>query len=106
MLQNGSCLALQAHDGHPESRSIHCMAWASSGKLLISADHGGNIKYFETTLNFVKGIEEHAGAPVRAVSLCPTDAKFCTCADDGTVRVFDTYRAACERLLPGAGLDF
>ena len=34
-----------------------------------------------------------------------TDAKFCTGADDGTVRVWDTDRASCERLFPGKDLD-
>lgn len=34
-------------------------------------------------------------------SFCPSDAKFASCSDDGTVRVFDFLRCQEERVLRG-----
>lgn len=38
-------------------------------------------------------------------SFSPTDNKFVTCSDDGTLRVWDFYRCAEEKVLRGHGAD-
>ena len=43
--------------------------------------------------------------PVRRISFSPADAKFATCSDDGTVRVYDFFTCAEERVLRGHGSD-
>ena len=43
--------------------------------------------------------------PVRRISFSPSDAKFATCSDDGTVRVYDFFTCAEERVLRGHGSD-
>ena len=43
--------------------------------------------------------------PVRSVSFSPTDAKFASCSDDGTVRVWDFFSCIEERVLRGHGAD-
>ena len=35
-------------------------------------------------------------------SFCPTDAKYASCSDDGTVRVWDFLRCHEERIMRGA----
>ena len=35
------------------------------------------------------------------ISFCPTDTKFATCSDDGTVRVWDFLHCNEERILRG-----
>ena len=40
-----------------------------------------------------------------STSFCPTDAKFATCSDDGTVRVWDFLRCHEERILRGTSLN-
>jgi polyadenylation factor subunit 2 len=38
-------------------------------------------------------------------SFCPTDAKFATCSDDGTVRIWDFLRSHEEKVMRGHGSD-
>ncbi len=38
-------------------------------------------------------------------SFCPTDSKFATCSDDGTIRIWDFMRCLEERILRGHGAD-
>ena len=87
----------QAHE-----TAVRAMVWSYSGEWMVSADHGGIIKYWQTTLNNVKEFEGHAGSPVRELSFCPTDAKFASCSDDATVKVWDFERGTLERLMPSA----
>ena len=42
---------------------------------------------------------------MRRLSFSPSDAKFATCSDDGTVRVYDFFTCAEERVLRGHGAD-
>ena len=37
--------------------------------------------------------------------MCPTDTKFATCSDDGTIRIWDFFRCTEERILRGHGAD-
>ena len=87
--------AQQAHEA-----AMRCLVYSHSGEWLISADHEGIIKYWTTTLNPVKDLPDaHAGSPVRDLSFSPTDAKFVSCADDATIKVWDFERGTLERVL-------
>ena len=55
-------------------------------------------------MNNVKMFQAHK-EPVRSVSFSPTDAKFASCSDDGTVRVWDFFSCVEERVLRGHGAD-
>jgi len=85
--------------------AIRASVWSHNGEWMISGDNAGLLKYWQPTLNNVKEIDAHAGVPVRELSFCPTDAKFCTCSDDGTVKVWDFETAKLDRLMPGTGVD-
>lgn len=85
--------------------AIRTSVWSHNGEWMISGDNAGLLKYWQPTLNNVKEIDAHAGVPVRELSFCPTDAKFCTCSDDGTVKVWDFETAKLDRLMPGTGVD-
>jgi polyadenylation factor subunit 2 len=87
----------QAHEA-----AIRALVWNHTGEWMVSADHDGIIKYWAPTLNNVKEIPEaHPGAVIRELSFCPTDAKFCSCSDDATVKIWDFERGALDRLLIG-----
>ncbi|CAH1772782.1 unnamed protein product [Owenia fusiformis] len=90
---------LQAHD-----TSCRSMVWSHSDQWMITADHGGFVKYWQSNMNNVKMYQAHQD-PVRGLSFCPTDQKFVTCSDDGTVRVWDFLRCHEERVLRGHGAD-
>ncbi|XP_064611649.1 pre-mRNA 3' end processing protein WDR33-like [Liolophura sinensis] len=90
---------LQAHD-----TSVRAMQWSHNDMWMVTADHAGFIKYWQTNMNNVKMYQGHKEA-VRGISFCPTDSKFSTCSDDGTVRVWDFMRCHEERILRGHGSD-
>lgn len=52
-----------------------------------------------------KIIQAHKDQPCRGISFAPTDQKFASCSDDGTVRVWDFYTRSEERILRGHGSD-
>ena len=85
----------QAHEA-----AIRCMVYSHTGEWMVSADADGVIKYWAPSLHNVKEITEaHPQSGVREVSFCPTDLKFCSCADDATVKIWDFERGALDRLL-------
>ena len=87
----------QAHEA-----AIKTIVWSHTGEWMISADKDGVIKYWAPTLNNVKEIPEaHVGAAVNELSFCPTDAKFVSCSDDATVKVWDFERGALDRVMKG-----
>ena len=90
---------LQAHD-----TSVRSMTWSNNGNWMISGDHGGTIKFWQTSLNNLKIIEAHTEA-VRDLSFSPTDAKFASCSDDGTIKIWDFKEAIEERTLSGHNWD-
>jgi len=90
---------LQAHDA-----PVRTMKWAHDGTWMVTGDHGGYIKYWQLNMNNVKMFQAHK-EPVRDVSFSPTDAKFASCSDDGTVRIWDFYSCNEEQILPGHGAD-
>ncbi|OQR76731.1 pre-mRNA 3' end processing protein WDR33-like [Tropilaelaps mercedesae] len=90
---------LQAHD-----LAVRCMTWSRGDQWMVTGDHGGYIKYWQSNMNNVRMFQGHKEA-VRGISFCPTDAKFSSCSDDGTVRVWDFQRCFEERILRGHGSD-
>ena len=63
------------------------MQWSHNDVWMVTGDHAGYIKYWQSNMNNVKMFQAHKEA-IRRVSFCPTDAKFASCSDDGTVSSF------------------
>ncbi|CAM9262856.1 unnamed protein product, partial [Ascophyllum nodosum] len=91
---------LQAH-----TSAVRSMAWSRSGNILISGDHSGIIKYWQTSMTEVNHIKAHGTNPIRGLSFGPTDSKFASCSDDSTVRIWDWEYYREERALTGHGWD-
>ena len=90
---------LQAHDS-----AVRVMKWNHSDTWMVTADHAGYIKYWQSNMNNVKMFPGHK-EPLRAVSFAPTDSKFATCSDDGTVRIWDFVTCVEEKVMRGHGAD-
>ncbi|XP_077998427.1 uncharacterized protein LOC144451462 [Glandiceps talaboti] len=90
---------LQAHE-YP----VRTMTWSHNDMWMCTGDHAGYIKYWQSNMNNVKMFQAHK-EPIREASFCPTDNKFATCSDDGTVRIWDFMRCHEERILRGHGAD-
>ncbi|XP_068754632.1 uncharacterized protein [Montipora capricornis] len=90
---------LQAHDS-----PVRAMVWSHADNWLLSSDHGGFIKYWQSNMNNVQMYEAHK-EPIRGLSFSPTDNKFASCSDDGLVKIWDFYRCSEEKVLRGHGAD-
>jgi polyadenylation factor subunit 2 len=90
---------LQAHDS-----PVRAMKWSNNSNWMVTGDHGGYIKYWQSNMNNVKMFQAHK-EPVRQVSFSPTDSKFASCSDDGTIRIWDFQKCYEERVLRGHGAD-
>uniref|UniRef100_A0A4W3IN25 WD repeat domain 33 n=1 Tax=Callorhinchus milii TaxID=7868 RepID=A0A4W3IN25_CALMI len=90
---------LQAHDS-----PVRAMTWSHNDMWMLTADHCGYVKYWQSNMNNVKMFQAHKEA-IREASFSPTDNKFATCSDDGTVRIWDFLRCHEERILRGHGAD-
>ncbi|KAM7360541.1 WD repeat domain 33 [Cochliomyia hominivorax] len=90
---------LQAHD-----TSVRTMVWSHNDSWMVTGDHGGYVKYWQSNMNNVKMFQAHKEA-IRGISFSPTDSKFVSCSDDGTLRIFDFLRCQEERVLRGHGAD-
>ncbi|ESN93260.1 hypothetical protein HELRODRAFT_115778 [Helobdella robusta] len=90
---------LQAHEC-----PVRSMVWSRNDQWMITADHGGFIKYWQSNMKYVKMYQIHKEA-VRGLSFCPSDQKYASCSDDATVRIWDFLRGEEERILRGHGAD-
>ena len=90
---------LQAHDA-----AVRAMVWSHSDQWMITADHNGFVKYWQSNMNNVKMYQIHK-EPVRGLTFSPTDQKFASCSDDSTVRVWDFLTCAEKAILRGHGSD-
>ncbi|CAH1183211.1 unnamed protein product [Phaedon cochleariae] len=90
---------LQAHDS-----PVRTMVWSHNDSWMITGDHAGYVKYWQSNMNNVKMFQAHKEA-LRGISFSPSDTKFVTCSDDGTLRIWDFYRYQEERILRGHGAD-
>lgn len=92
-------MILQAHE-----EAIGAMVWSHNENWMVTGDEGGSIKYWQQNMNNVKANKGHKEA-VRDLSFSSTDLKFCSCSDDGFVKVWDFARCQEERSLAGHGWD-
>ncbi|KAH8344002.1 hypothetical protein KR084_003119 [Drosophila pseudotakahashii] len=90
---------LQAHD-----ISVRTMVWSHNDSWMVTGDHGGYVKYWQSNMNNVKMYQAHKEA-IRGISFSPTDSKFVSGSDDGTLRIWDFMRCQEERVLRGHGAD-
>ncbi|KAG1650080.1 pre-mRNA 3' end processing protein WDR33 [Nymphon striatum] len=90
---------LQAHDC-----PVRSMVWSHNDLWMVTGDHAGFVKYWQSNMNNVKMFQAHKEA-IRGISFCPTDTKFVTCSDDGTVRLMDFFRCYEEKIFRGHGAD-
>jgi polyadenylation factor subunit 2 len=70
------------------SFAIRGMEWSHDGKWLVSADHGGFIKYWNPQMRCMSTFQAHQ-APIRGLSFAPTDYKFATGSEDQTIKIWD-----------------
>ncbi|KAL1490489.1 hypothetical protein ABEB36_013174 [Hypothenemus hampei] len=90
---------LQAHDS-----PVRTMVWSHNDSWMVTGDHAGYVKYWQSNMNNVKVFQAHKEA-LRGISFSPSDTKFVTCSDDGTLRIWDFFRYQEERVLRGHGAD-
>ncbi|PKC17023.1 WD40 repeat-like protein [Rhizophagus irregularis] len=90
---------LQAHES-----AVRAMKWSHNDNWMVTADHKGIIKYWQSNMNNLKMIEGHKEA-IRDLSFAPTDTKFATCSDDRTIKIWDFNEGIEENVLSGHGLD-
>lgn len=90
---------LQAHDS-----PVRTMVWSHNDVWMVTADHTGYVKYWQSNMNNVKMFLAHK-EPIRGISFSPCDSKFATCSDDGTIRIWDFLRCQEEKILRGHGAD-
>ncbi|ENN76209.1 hypothetical protein YQE_07176, partial [Dendroctonus ponderosae] len=90
---------LQAHDS-----PVRTMVWSHNDSWMVTGDHAGFVKYWQSNMNNVKVFQAHKEA-LRGISFSPSDNKFVTCSDDGTLRIWDFFRYQEERVLRGHGAD-
>ena len=90
---------LQAHD-----TAVRAMVWSHNENWMVTGDHGGTVKYWQSNMNNAKAFQAHNEA-VRDISFCPTDLKFATCSDDVTIKIWDFARCEAEKTLQGHGGD-
>lgn len=107
------------------------MVWSHNDNWMVTGDHTGYVKYWQSNMNNVRMFQAHK-EPIRGIryfwismqrntirpthirfcylwicqsSFSPSDNKFVSCSDDGTLRVFDFLRCQEERVLRGHGAD-
>lgn len=92
--------SIQAHDS-----AIRAAAWSHSEDWLITADHAGVVKYWQTNFNNVKAVQAHDQNPIRDLAFSPNDSKFVTASDDSTLKIFDFSAGMEESTLTGHNWD-
>lgn len=92
------------------------MTWSHNENWMVTADHGGDIKYWQPNMNNVKHIKAHdvfsslnnflfLQEAVRDLSFCPTDTKFASCSDDKKIKIWDFVSCREDSTLAGHGWD-
>ncbi|OZJ03912.1 pre-mRNA 3' end processing protein WDR33 [Bifiguratus adelaidae] len=90
---------LQAHDS-----AVRAMKWSHNQEWMVTADHSGIIKYWQSNMNNLKMFQGHREA-VRDISFSPNDTRFATCADDSLIKIWDFNQGIEEKALSGHGWD-
>ena len=77
--------------------AIREMVFSHLGRCLVTGDHSGDITYFSPSLRLIQVIPgAHANSPVRGLAFSPSDAKFQSSGDDGSVKIWDWETATAE----------
>ncbi|PWN35895.1 WD40 repeat-like protein [Meira miltonrushii] len=90
---------LQAHD-----HAIRAIEYTKSGAWILSADQGGQVKYFQSNMNNLQVINAHREG-VRGLSFSPDDSRFVTGSDDSTMKIWAFEEAREESTIKGHGWD-
>ncbi|CAE7895085.1 WDR33, partial [Symbiodinium sp. KB8] len=76
------------HGSAEDPKAVRAMEWSNNKKYFITGGVDGCVNYRTVQLVTLTNLQAHE-QPVRDLSFSPDDAKFCSCSDDSTVRVFD-----------------
>ncbi|KAI8072958.1 WD40-repeat-containing domain protein [Gongronella butleri] len=90
---------LQAHDS-----AVRAMNWSHNSNWMVTGDHSGIIKYWQSNMNNLKMFQAHKEA-VRDLTFAPSDTRFATCSDDSLIKIWDFTTGTEERSLSGHGWD-
>ncbi|KAG5460933.1 MAG: LOW QUALITY PROTEIN: WD40-repeat-containing domain protein, partial [Olpidium bornovanus] len=90
----------QAHDV-----AVRAMRWSHNDNWLVSADHNGVIKYWQSNMNNLKMFQGHREA-IRDLSFSPTDSRFATASDDSTIKIWNFQEGMEDRTLTGRDPGF
>jgi len=90
---------LQAH-----SSAVRSMIWSHDEEWMVTGDHQGCIKYWQSNMNNVKAFDAHKAA-IRGLAFSPSDMKLASCSDDITIKIWDFARCESEMVLAGHGWD-
>ncbi|KAJ3124524.1 hypothetical protein HK098_001072 [Nowakowskiella sp. JEL0407] len=84
---------LQAHDS-----AVRSMIWSHNDTWMITADHAGTIKYWQSNMNNLQAFQGHNNV-IRDLTFSPTDIKLASCSDDATIKIWDFARQTEERVM-------
>ncbi|KAI8372221.1 WD40-repeat-containing domain protein, partial [Choanephora cucurbitarum] len=90
---------LQAHDS-----AVRAMNWSHNDNWMVTGDHSGIIKYWQSNMSNLKIIQGHKEA-IRDLTFAPSDTRFATCSDDSLIKIWDFNTGAEEKQLTGHGWD-
>ncbi|KAG0190935.1 WD repeat-containing protein 33 [Apophysomyces sp. BC1034] len=90
---------LQAHDS-----AVRAMNWSHNDNWMVTGDHSGIIKYWQSNMSNLKMFQGHKEA-IRDLTFAPSDTRFATCSDDSLIKIWDFNTGAEEKALSGHGWD-
>ena len=92
------------HGSAEDPKAVRAMEWSNNKKYFITGGVDGCVNYRTVQLVTLTNLQAHE-QPVRDLSFSPDDAKFCSCSDDSTVRVFDFLDARQEKEMTAHNWD-
>ncbi|KAI8981507.1 WD40-repeat-containing domain protein [Pilobolus umbonatus] len=90
---------LQAHDS-----AVRAMNWSHNDNWMVTGDHSGIIKYWQSNMSNLKMFQGHKEA-IRDLTFAPSDTRFATCSDDSLIKIWDFNTGTEEKQLTGHGWD-
>ncbi|KAH9258635.1 hypothetical protein BASA81_003137 [Batrachochytrium salamandrivorans] len=82
---------IQGHD-----KAIKSICWSRSSEFMVSGDHEGRIRVWNSAIALMKEVRQENGEvdrahkeSIRGLSFSPTDSKLTSCGDDLRVRIWD-----------------
>ncbi|KAL1929916.1 hypothetical protein VTP01DRAFT_1070 [Rhizomucor pusillus] len=90
---------LQAHDS-----AVRAMKWSHNDNWMVTGDHSGIIKYWQSNMSNLKMFHAHREA-IRDLTFAPSDTRFATGSDDSLIKIWDFNTGVEERALSGHGWD-